>query len=343
MAGRGITMAAGPKVSIIIRALNEAAHIGRLLEGVSKQSFRDYEVILVDSGSTDDTVAIARKYGARLVRIRPEEFSFGRALNYGCEAAAGEILVMASAHVYPTHEDWLERLVAPFEDPKVGLVYGGQRGNAQTRYSEHRIFETWFPARIEADHEHPFCNNANCAVRRDLWQETPYDEALTGLEDLDWAKKITARGYKNIYDPLASIIHVHEETPKRVYNRYRREAIALKRIYPETKMSVLGYCYLLMRNILTDASVAARDGVLFEVFGEIVWFRACQFTGAFVGYRERKTTIDKVRRRFYYPELGDTPHLEPTRRTERALSYTDPGGGGKFGRVKRAFGIPSKL
>jgi glycosyltransferase involved in cell wall biosynthesis len=314
-------MAEGPKISIVVRALNEGAHIGRLLEGVGHQSFRDYEVILVDSGSNDDTAAIARRHGARVVKIRPEEFSFGRALNFGCAAATGEVLVFASAHVYPTHDDWLERLVAPFADPKVGLVYGGQRGNETTRFSERRIFETWFPARAEADHEHPFCNNANCAIRRELWTQTPYDESLTGLEDLDWARKITERGYKNVYDPLASVIHVHEETPRKVFNRYRREAIALKRIYPDTHMSMAGFVYLLIRNILADAAAAAREGKLLRYFPEIVWFRACQFSGAWVGYREKNASVEKLRRRFYYPDLETTPDLEPTSRRERELTY----------------------
>jgi rhamnosyltransferase len=108
------------KCSLVIRAYNEEAHIGRLLEGVQQQTVRDVEVILVDSGSTDRTVEIARQFGARVVHIRPQEFTFGRSLNLGLSAATRDLVVIASAHVYPVYPDWLERLLEPFADPARG-------------------------------------------------------------------------------------------------------------------------------------------------------------------------------------------------------------------------------
>ena len=70
-----------------------------------------------------------------------EKFSFGRSLNLGCKKSVGEFLVLASAHVYPVYEDWIEKLIAPFSDSNVVLVYGKQRGNHFTKYSEQKIFE----------------------------------------------------------------------------------------------------------------------------------------------------------------------------------------------------------
>src|SRR5215207_9077186 len=93
--------------SIVIRAYNEQNHIGRLLEGIRHQTLKDVEVILVDSGSTDSTIEIAELFGARVVSIPPEEFSFGRSLNYGVQEATHEFIVIASAHVYPVYPDWL--------------------------------------------------------------------------------------------------------------------------------------------------------------------------------------------------------------------------------------------
>ena len=104
--------------SIIIRAYNEEKHIGRLLEGIKQQTVKDVEVILVDSGSTDSTVAIAESFGARVVRIPSAEFTFGRSLNFGIKAAKRELIVIASAHVYPVYPDWLETLLRPFQDDR---------------------------------------------------------------------------------------------------------------------------------------------------------------------------------------------------------------------------------
>src|SRR5450759_2977227 len=100
--------------SIVIRAFNEAKHLPRLLEGIRQQTLQDIEIILVDSGSTDDTVSIAESYGAHVAHIAPQEFTFGRSLNVGVQAATRGLVVIASAHVYPVYPDWLERLLEPF-------------------------------------------------------------------------------------------------------------------------------------------------------------------------------------------------------------------------------------
>ena len=113
-----------PDCSIVIRAYNEGRHIGRLLEGIGQQTVQNVEVILVDSGSTDDTLDVARRYGIKEVGIRPQDFTFGYSLNRGVAAASADFIVIASAHVYPVYPDWLERLLAPFSDPQVGLAYG---------------------------------------------------------------------------------------------------------------------------------------------------------------------------------------------------------------------------
>src|SRR5712691_844246 len=114
--------------SIVIRAYNEEKHIGRLLEGIRHQTLKDVELILVDSGSTDGTISVAESFGAQIVRIASDEFTFGRSLNFGVQAATREHIVIASAHVYPVYPDWLASLLHPFEDDKVALAYGKQRG-----------------------------------------------------------------------------------------------------------------------------------------------------------------------------------------------------------------------
>ncbi|MFO7145096.1 family 2 glycosyl transferase, partial [Arthrospira sp. PCC 8006] len=191
------------KCSLVIRCYNEEQHIDRLLSGIMQQTLIDREIIIVDSGSTDATVSIASRYPVKIVSIRPEDFSFGRALNLGCRAASGDIIVIASAHVYPLYKDWLENLLYPFQRPEVALVYGRQRGNEITKYSEHQVFAKWFPETPDPSQMHPFCNNANAAIRRQVWEKLPYDETLTGLEDLDWAKRAQRLGYQIAYQPEA--------------------------------------------------------------------------------------------------------------------------------------------
>jgi rhamnosyltransferase len=290
------------KVSIIIRCLNEEKHIGKLLAGILEQTEKDVEIIVVDSGSTDATLSIADRFPAKIIHIKPEDFSFGYALNVGCEAATGDILLFASAHVYPVYKDWLELMMKPFEDEQIALVYGKQRGNHYNKYSEHQIFAKWFPDESTAHQPHPFCNNANCAIRKSLWKEQPYDETLTGLEDLDWAKKIQEKGWRIAYQADATIIHVHEETWKSVFNRYRREAIALRLIMKNEKFNFLNFISLLVQNMISDYRQAIHDGVFLKNLYGIYMFRLMQFWGTYRGYKQSYLMDNHVRERFYYPK-----------------------------------------
>ncbi len=324
-----------PIASIVIRCYNEEEYIGRLLSGITEQTLADkVEIIVVDSGSTDATVSIASQFPTKIVSIDPEEFSFGRALNIGCAEASGEFIVAASAHVYPVYSDWLERLLAPFEDPEVALSYGKQRGNEVTKYSEHQVFARWFPETSDYDQNHPFCNNANAAIRRVLWEEMPYNEELTGLEDLDWAKWAMQRGYKIAYAADAPIIHVHDETPSDIFNRYRREAIALKRIMPRETFGFWDFARLFVSNVWNDGTKAWDDGVLREKLPEILTFRFMQFWGTYKGFRQQGEVPSKLKRRFYYPNRDveeksassgsrETPQMDsPAERKNRQIDYS---------------------
>lgn len=288
-------------ISVVIRCLNEERHIGRLLEGIVHQTVDNPEIIVVDSGSTDYTLQIVSHYPARVVSITPEAFSFGRSLNLGCRAATGDVIAIVSAHCYPLYDDWLERLTRHFEDPNVALVFGKQRGNEVTKYSERQIFQKWFPEESSFDRKHPFCNNANAAIRRSCWEELPYDEELTGLEDIDWARRTLARGYRLVYDAKAEIVHVHEETWRQIYNRYRREAIALHRIFPQERFSFWDFCRLLVGNVTNDYHHALHDRALWRNVFSIPIFRLMQLMGTYRGFRLSGPITSQLKDTFYYP------------------------------------------
>jgi glycosyltransferase involved in cell wall biosynthesis len=288
--------------SIIIRAYNEEEHIGRLLTGIMEQTLNNFEIILVDSGSSDATVAIASRFPVQIVHIDPEHFTFGRSLNLGCAAANGRFLVVASAHVFPVYDDWLEHLIAPFDDQGVALVYGKQRGVESSRFSEHQQFARMYPEVSNFNQQHPLCNNANAAVRRDLWERHLYDESLSGLEDLEWATWALSEGFHIAYSAEAVVHHVHEESPHQVFRRYEREAIALAQIRPEERFSIIDFVRLYLSNVRGDLIQALREGNFWEVFREILWFRWMQFWGTYVGFRHAGPVTDEVIQAFYYPQ-----------------------------------------
>ncbi|MCB2014164.1 MAG: glycosyltransferase family A protein [Sphingobium sp.] len=297
-------------VSIVIRAYNEEEHIEKLLRGIKAQRIQPQEIILVDSGSTDHTVTIAERYGAKIVGIAKEDFTFGRALNIGCEAACGDILVFVSAHVYPVFDTWLELLIAPFDNSRVSLTYGRQQGGNTNKFSEHCLFARWFPTERAFPQQGYFCNNANCAVRRSTWETLHYDETLTGLEDLDWAKRSQSKGGLLVYEPGATIVHVHEETWPQVRNRYRREAMALRRINTESHFSIIDFCRLFSANIIVDAIAAKKQKVLARELRSILSFRFNQFYGAWQGHRGPSEVSQDLKQRFYFPARTLHHHQE---------------------------------
>ena len=348
-----------PVCSIVIRAYNEENHLGRLLTGIFQQTVKDVQVILVDSGSTDNTIQIASTFPVEVVHINPEDFSFGYSLNQGIKQCRADRVVFASAHVYPVYPDWLEKLIQPMDDPKVALVYGKQRGMETTKFSEHMIFQQWFPDHSVGRQDHPFCNNANAAIRREIWEQHPYDETIPALEDLAWANWAQKQGYKIAYAGEAEIIHVHNETWPGVFNRYRREGMAFKRIYPQEHFNLVDLFRLFFVNSLNDMKQIGRLSYRFyddpstgspstgtpstgsgggrgksrlRTVYEIIRFRWAQFHGTYLGYRQSSALLSwKLRKTFYYPKATIASGEVKSRNVEPIL-YSDPAGTRHTGR-----------
>ena len=290
-----------PRCSIVIRAFNEEQHIGKLLTGIMKQTVQDREIILVDSGSTDATPEIAADFPVKIVQINPAEFTFGRSLNRGIAAASGEFVVIISAHCYPVYPDWLEQLLKPFEDSRVAVCYGKQRGAETNHYSEHQFFRNYFPDISQLDQGQPFTHNANAAIRKSLWEQHPYDEQLTGLEDLAWSSWAKEQDFSVAYVAEAEIIHIHEETIKQVHNRYQREAIAMKQILPESHFSIRNMISMIIRRTVNDMSHARKERVFTSEFLNIFRFRLVQYIGTWQGYRYSGEIDHQLHKQFYYP------------------------------------------
>ena len=290
-----------PRCSIVIRSFNEEKHIGRLLEAIQTQTLQDVETVLVDSGSTDHTLAIAANFPVQVHHIEPKEFTFGRSLNKGIATTRGQIVVLVSAHVYPMQDDWLEALLAPFEDSKIAISYGKQRGAEGSKFSEKQHFRNWFPDESDADQARAYANNANAAIRRSLWEQNPYNEELTGLEDIAWASWARGQGHKIAYVAEAGVLHAHDESAAQIINRHRREAIALKQILPKSRFTLRNFLSLTTRNIFSDFAAAHREKRLLPELIAIKRFRALQYWGTYLGYRQRGEVSPELRQVFYYP------------------------------------------
>ena len=290
--------------SIVIRTYNEAKRLPELLSGIAKLKLGSMsaEVILVDSGSTDETIAIGQKFGCRIVSIRKEEFTFGRSLNLGCEAANADLLVFISGHCVPVDGDWLANLVAPIANQKAEYTYGRQVGNGVTKFSEHQLFRKFYPQTSLVPTEGFFCNNANAAISRKLWSAYRFDEDLTGLEDMELAKRLVKDGHRIGYVAEAAIYHLHDESWGSVRLRYEREAIALQQIMPEVHISAWDFVEFFFSAVFMDWKTAFLERRLVRESFRIVFFRFCQFWGTYRGNHDHRRLSQAMKKDYFYPK-----------------------------------------
>ena len=195
-------------ISIIIRTKNEERWITPCLMGVFKQDYKDFEVILVDNVSTDKTIDKALQFNITKV-ITCEDFRPGLALNMGIRESRGEYIVCLSGHCIPVNEKWLLSFLRNFDDKEVAGVYGRQEPLAFTPDSDKRDLSIIFGLDRRVQRKDSFFHNANSMIRKSLWNEVPFDETVTNIEDRVWAEKILHEGYKIVYEPGASVYHYH--------------------------------------------------------------------------------------------------------------------------------------
>lgn len=297
-----MTVICTPSVSIIVRTLNEAKFLPECLLKIGEQKYGGpVEVVVVDSGSTDDTIKIATEFGSKVVLISKSEFTFGRSLNVGCEASSGEVLVLLSAHCIPCDENWLQALVKPLLEETSEYSYGRQiPRKGVSKFSEGMVFRKYYPEQESIPQAGYFCNNANSAILRATWQRLRFDEKLTGLEDMELAKRLLDGGGTVSYVATSAVEHIHEESWSRIKIRYEREAAALVNIEPNLNLSISQGIKLFFLSTLNDFR-AAEKKFSFMIF-EIICYRACQYYGSFVGSRASKLRISRMRHEYFYPK-----------------------------------------
>ena len=202
-------------VSIIIRCLNENENLKILIPILLNQTMDNFEIIFVDSGSTDGSLETIQKYvlsheKISLTHIDKKEFTFGKSLNIGFQKSNGDIIISLSAHCFPSSNNWLKSIIAPFDTSNIGIVYGLQSPHPKTRHSEASVQNTWFNgiSRITDD---AFLNNGNAAYRKTIWEKFKFNEELTGLEDIDIGMKSINEGFKIfILQNLKSNIYIRK-------------------------------------------------------------------------------------------------------------------------------------
>jgi rhamnosyltransferase len=230
-----------PIVTVALPVLDGGPLLGDVLAAVRAQEVdRPVELLVIDSGSTDGSQALARRHGARVVEIARSDFGHGRTRNRLMELAGGDHVAFLTQDSRPAHERWLAALLAGFGE-NVALVFGPQRPRPGASPMVRRELLELF-ARMEPSH--PFFSSANGAVARWAWERVPFRD-VDYAEDMMLARDMLSAGFAKAYAPEAEVFHSHDHPPLRAFRRYFDDFRALARVNG-------------LREPLTPRSIAAR-------------------------------------------------------------------------------------
>ena len=222
-------------ISIILRAKNEMPWVRSTLEMLRKQDRQDFELLCVDSGSTDGTWQFLQNQKPDIIyQIKPEEYIPGKVLNDAIARTKGDIIVFNNADCIPLNDNWLSNLVRPLENnPDLIAVFANQFARPDAISLVKKDYERAFgDGCIHSSWRH-FFSLASSAVRRDIITKYPFNPEIQYSEDIEWSWRMKKLGYKIAYVPDAKVEHSHNYNLRQVIKRYTGEGKAERVIYEE--------------------------------------------------------------------------------------------------------------
>lgn len=235
-----------PICSIVIPTKNGGALFQKVLDALTQQMLWDHtELIVVDSGSQDDTVVMAKQVGAKVIEILPHEFNHGVTRDYGISLARSEYVILMVQDAVPFDSNLLEVLLHSLKEAAVAGVYARQIPQPDADVLTKRNLNGWLTGRSQREvrfipyegwyealppmEKYFFCNfdNVCSAIKKSVWQQERFGKVNFG-EDIDWAERVLKRGYKIVYEPLAAVIHSHNRP---MSYEYKRTYVGHRKLY----------------------------------------------------------------------------------------------------------------
>ncbi|RZJ62714.1 MAG: glycosyltransferase family 2 protein [Acidovorax sp.] len=295
--------------SVLIPVKNGGPLLGEVLDAVlAQQAPWAFEVIVVDSGSSDDSVALARARGVRVETIPPAEFGHGRTRNFMASMASGEFLVFITQDAKPASPHWLRNMVQGCDtDPSVAGAFGPHRAHPQARHVTHCELNQHFAgfgdklsvvrmedrARFDSDPGyrqflHFFSSNNSC-IRRSVWQQLPLPE-VAFAEDQTWALRAIEAGHSKAFVPDAVVFHSHDfgvwETLQRNFDEARSFNLYFGyRIQDNLPRAVKSALYLAKRDSAWLRTGGLRGWRLFKNALYMSFIEMARVAGQYLGTR----------------------------------------------------------
>ena len=217
------------ETSIIIRVRNEKETLSEVLQILKKQTYQDFEIVIVNDNSTDGSEEIIYEYfpkqRTQVLNIQKGKFTYPYAANLGAKKSKGKYLVLLSAHSFPITNTWLEDGLRDFTNDSIAGVFAwplsGKNGTiAEKLQFDLRNILVGSKKRIFTKPRLDLLGFTNAIIRKDLWEKHPLDEAFSkGVEDVAWAIYHIKHGYKIVQDPKFRVYHSHKLSLKKLKER----------------------------------------------------------------------------------------------------------------------------
>lgn len=248
-----------PKISIIMRSRNDAPLIEETLKMIFRQTIKDFELLNVDSSSTDGTFEIIRKYNRNAIQNRPENYNPGRVLNDAIERVSGEWLVFCNSDCTPQSEDWLEKLVAPLARENVAATFSRQIQRPDADAMVGLMYNKTFGAKNAQGLQPFFFSLASAAIKRSVWEKRKFYTDANFSEDVEWAYRAWNDGCEIVYVPESVAMHSHNYTLSQLRRRHVGEGEADVFIFG-ARPSRWGQFVRWLKFVVTDKIYFLRHG-----------------------------------------------------------------------------------
>jgi len=278
-------------ITIVIRSFNEGWALEKTLNALKIQHYDNWELIVIDSGSTDGSVELIRAAQPKhFIQIPSSEYHSSRVLNHGMELARTEYVVFLNADATPVDGNWLRPLVEGLQDKRNAAVFGKQIPRPNCRAVYMHDYERCFGDHRESTKWDHFFSMVSSGIRKDIWSRRGFSEKLRYSEDDEYTRWCVSQGWRVVYCPESVVMHSHNYTPEETFRRHYGEGEALARISPEElhDMNMIRFCALgCFADFGRDLLFCARQRCL-DQWPHAVRIRAIQRWAKYSGFHHSR-------------------------------------------------------